>query len=963
MTTWRPFLAVYVLLACPVFAQPPNLLTNPAFDLADARGGPAAWSFGDYKTGGASLYDAKAGRNGSGAVGVRCATVEQRGSWQQSLPMGPGYVRVSGWYRTQDMAVGAQGATVRVTCLKGEKGWDFVKDERHALPATSEWTPFTKVFTVVANTGHIALELFNFFTPGTVWWDDVSAQVPTEQEINAMMAESLDRPPADGQIGYHPEAESQSSTNPPYFSWVPVAGISKYTVQVSRDPKFPAAATTTVDDLDLTVYTPTEGLKPGKWTWRYGYKAPGGGMVHSRPRAFSIPTDAVKFPRPTVDDFVAKVPATRPRIYFSPEKVAEVRADRDGLYKGLIRGIAGSADKRLGEALYPEPDWLPQESQERGKAYLLSFQTMRPFTSGMETCALAYVCTGDRKYADEAKRRLLHFATWKADGPTSVFHNDEAAMDIAMRGPRTYDWIYDTLTPEERATCEDFLGRRLTQINEMHRRMPFESRPYGSHQGRMIGFMVEGMIVFGHELPQARAWVDYYTRLLWSVYPVWGSDDGGWHEGIGYWTAYMSMMTMVIEELDRLGIPWKDKPYLQNTGYFGLYCAYPGRKLASFGDGQDGRVGGGQGNLLYALASIYDNPHFRWYAEHTGGGSPGGVLAFNLLRPDLKPKPPSDLPQARNFPHVGWVAMHSDMTNPANNILLLLHSSPYGATSHNHANQNAFVLEAFGEPLAISSGYYQRYGSPHHAQWTWETKAHSAILVDGKGQVIRSFASRGKITEFENSEQFCYTTGDATEAYGGRLKQALRHVLFVRPDATRGGYFIILDDLQAAEPATFQWLLHALSEMQLEPDKLALTSAQGEARLRVQFLTPTKLQFSQTDKFDVQPDKPVPNQWHFQAATTDPATAMRFVTVLMPYRNGQKGTLPACRLLPATGGVALQVGEDIIAWKDAEAKTVTAGDFSSEAQVTAVTRSGGQPRGMFLRGAGRVQMAGKALQP
>ena len=81
------------------------------------------------------------------------------------------------------------------------------------------------------------------------------------------------------------------------------------------------------------------------------------------------------------------------------------------------------------------------------------------------------------------------------------------------------------------------------------------------------------------------------------------------------------------------------------------------------------------------------------------------------------------------------------------------------------------------------------------------------------------------------------------------------------------------------------------------------------------------------------------------------------------FRSGQEGTLPACRLLPATDGVALQVGEDIIAWKDAEAKTVTAGDFSSEAQVTAVTRSGGQPRGMFLRGAGRVQMAGKALQP
>ncbi|MEN6549548.1 MAG: DUF4962 domain-containing protein [Armatimonadia bacterium] len=956
-------------------SQPANLLKNPGFDQVDDKGQPVGWSFGDYKTGGTPLHERTAGRNGSGALGTRCATTEQRGAWQQSLPVGPGYLQVSGWYRTEGVAAGTQGATVRLTYLKGEKGWDYLSDYNYRLPPAQQWTAFERVFVVPAQTGHVAVELFNFFTPGTVLWDDVVAKVPTDEEINRMMAQMLDQPAAEDQISYATEDGTTVSVNPPAFIWVPATGVKQYLVQYSQDASFKQNAVT-VRDIDLSVYTPTETIKPGRWYWRYGFEGANAKPVFSKTRSFTIPADAIAYPRPPVETWLQKIPQVRPRIYFTPEKVAEIRADADGKYKNMVRGIVSNADRHLGQPLYPEPDWLPKDPQEHGKAYLLSFQTMRPWTAGMEACALAYVCTGDRKYADEAKRRLLHFATWKVDGPTNVYHNDEAHMDIIMRGPRTYDWIYDALKPEERQTIEAFLRARLVQTNEMHRKMPFESKPYGSHQGRMIGFMVEGMIVFGHELPEAKEWLDYYSRLLWSVYPVWGSDDGGWHEGIGYWSAYMSMMTMVVEELDRLGIPWKNKPYLQNTGYFGLYCAYPKRKASAFGDGHENGVGAGQGQLLYALSSIYDNPYFRWYAEQTGGGPGGGAMAFNIAKPELKAKPPTDLPQARNFPHVGWVAMHSNMAKPEDNLLFLLHSSPYGATSHNHANQNAFVLEAYTEPLAISSGYYHRYGNPHHAQWVWETKAHNSILVDNKGQVTRSFASKGFITEFENTDDFCYTTGDATRAYGGRLKKFLRHVLFVRPSASRvadtisstrsagvspasPGYFVIYDELEAAQPSTYQWLLHARSEMKLDPANLALTSEQGGSRLRVQFLTPDKLEFTQTDQFPVQPEKEVPNQWHFQASTTAPAQTMRFVTVLIPYRTGEESNLPQCKLLANENGVALQVGDDLIAWKDAGAPKVSAGSFSSAADVTALVGGAkGQPSAVFVRGQGAVSAAG-----
>jgi hypothetical protein len=307
-----------------------------------------------------------------------------------------------------------------------------------------------------------------------------------------------------------------------------------------------------------------------------------------------IPEDAVLFPFPGVQQLLDRIPRTRPRVYFTPETVSQIR---------------------------------------------------------------------DPRSAAEAKRRLLHFMTWDVDGPSSINGPTELGMDIAEHAPRTFDWIDDTLTEEEHDLCIEVLGRRIRQINRMHRGRPFESRPYSSHPGRMIGFAVEGGIVLAHEVPDAPQWLDYTLQVLWSVYPAWGRSDGGWHEGVSYWTGYMSRMFRVVAELDRLGIPLKDKPFLRNTGDFGLWAAYPDRPTRAFGDGYEGRVGQAQGDLMYTLSSLYDNPYYRWYAEQMGGG-PTGPESLHVRRTDLEAKPPDDLPLSKAFYDIGLVAMHSRMAEP-----------------------------------------------------------------------------------------------------------------------------------------------------------------------------------------------------------------------------------------------------------------------------------------------------------
>ncbi len=778
-------------------------------------------------------------------------------------------------------------------------------------------------------------------------------------------SQGFDRTPTLAEINYSPADNEVIATNPPAFIWLPVEGADRHIVQYSRSGRFRPSRTTTIRDLDMTVHVPGEIMEPGVWYWRYGYND-GNDDHFSRTYRFEIPESAISFSLVTAREFISRIPKHRPRLYFSPELVNDIRTDTEGRYSQLTERVVEEAERILGmnEPLFKEPDPWPEE--DFLDIYNEAWRSMRPYTQRMVTSALAWLYTGDNRYAHEARRRLMHFMTWDVEGPSSTIWPTELGMDIAENATPVFDWIYDVLTEEERNLCKEVLTARMVQINrDVHRARNMESRPFTSHPGRMVGFAIEGGIVLAHEAPEAEEWLDYTLRLLWSTYPAWGGDEGGWHEGISYWSSYMRRMIRVVHELDYYGIPLKNKPFFQNTGYYGLYAAYPQRPTGAYGDGAQTPPGVAAGLITYMLSNLYDNPYFRWHAEQINA-MPSGRKAARIFNPEIEAIPPDDLPQSRVFYDVGLVAMHSQMSDPDNNVMMLFKSNPFGAISHNHASQNAFIIEAFREPLAISSGYYRSYGSPHHRDWVWQTKAHNSILVDNEGQVPRQRSSRGEIIEYQEHGSYVYTVGDATEAYDGRLGKFHRHVLFVRP-----GYFVIIDDLKSSgQESTYQWLLHAMNEMQVDTKNNVVVSTSGNARLTARFLTPGNLEFRQHTGFDpaVIDAETAPDQFHLIASTTDPAVSQRFVTVLLVDREEDPGSMPPFRdlqrtgggalrmvenrgikdqshldnvlhnakLLDARGGIALRVGDDLILWKDPGSRRIRAAGTSSREPVKVI---------------------------
>lgn len=715
----------------------------------------------------------------------------------------------------------------------------------------------------------------------------------------------LDQPPGPLQKDYAPADGSVVSVNPPPFIWVPAEEDLLYMLEIAPRADFSGAEVIRLYDIPISTVALPEPLKPGNWYWRYAVQEMPGlpdfqDATFSRTRAFIVPETATLLPFPDIGAAIRRIPVERPRLFFLAGELEDYRRRvREGDLRTFAEEFAGRNAGRIGEELVAEPPYVAGEGAERGRNYSQIIRTTRPDMDGMEQFAMAYLLTQEPTYGREAKRRILHFFSWDPEGSTQYWHNDEPAMWVMMRGVRAYDWTYDLFAPEEREAVERIMKIRAQQFfTHLRYRRRFHTNPHESHAGRTIGFLGEACIAFAHEWPESRDWLEYVLTNYWNVYPAWGREDGGWHEGPSYYGSYMSFVLHFLVPLRKAtGIDLMQKPFFQNTPYYLLYTNPPYAKISPFGDGEHGPASSSRGQVMYAFSTLLRNPYARWYGEAQGAHRTASLLGIVLRDDAVESKSPAELPQARYFPGIGLVSLHTALGNAQEDVHFLIHSDPYGPISHAHADQNAFTLEAFGEALAIASGYYPWYGSDHHRYWQWESKSSNTVTFDGgQGQVIRDPKSKGIIRGFEHGVDYDYVAADATEAYQGRLSRFVRHVVHVRP-----GIFVLFDDLEAPVPRTFEWRLHSLSEMTL-PEHGTMPAhvlvAQGNARLDVRFLSPKELDFEQTVGFEHPPEHGEPDQWHLVAALRQPSEVARFLTVLVPYKGGDETRLPQI-----TGGI------------------------------------------------------------
>ena len=661
---------------------------------------------------------------------------------------------------------------------------------------------------------------------------------------NAVSIQVLDEPRAGRMnIGYQPDQQTKIVENPPRFTWMPVIeDEARYTLRISTDNHYPAANTRIYNNIPVNFFTPDETLTASNYFWSYAVwsedtQSP---ITHwSESRQFSINEGLPATPIPGRDNRHALMSQAHPRLWLNPDTLSafsdEVATSKE--HCGWNTFFEKSVAPWMARDVMTEPAGYPNHKRV-APVWRQTYIECQELLYAIRHLAIAGQVTKDVALTERAKQWLLAAASWNPTGTTARTYTDEWAFRVTLALAWGYDWLYNDLSDEEQAQVREALLVRTREIADHiidHARIHLF--PYDSHAVRAVSaVLLPAAIALLHEEEEAKEWLDYSIEFLSTVYSPWGDNDGGWAEGPHYW---MTGLAYLIDAANLLksytGIDLYQRPFLQKTADFPFYTKPPDIRRATFGD--DSTMGDlpclKLGYNVRQFAGITGNGVYQWYYDEIKRNDPGTEkafynwgwwdlnfddMAYRHDYPTVEAVAPSDIPRLRWFKGIGWTAIQHRMDSSDEHISFIMKSSPFGSISHSHGDQNAFCLSAYGEDLAIQSGYYVAFNSSMHQKWRRQTISKNAILIDGKGQYAdsdktKNLRSTGSITKAIEHEDHIFISGDATNAYRSlneSITLAQRDVYFVHDS-----YFVIVDTIDTDKPVDIDWRLHANAPMQL----------------------------------------------------------------------------------------------------------------------------------------------------
>ena len=419
-------------------------------------------------------------------------------------------------------------------------------------------------------------------------------------------------------------------------------------------------------------------------------------------------------------------------------------------------------------------------------------------------------------------------------------------------------------------------------------------RPYRSHANRAWHFLNEMGVVFLGEIPEAEKWLKATFDYVWCVHPVWGDEDGGWHEGAAYWAGYMNLYFDWAYSLkDIIGIDFFSKPFYRHTGDFIMYQEVPGFKGGGFSDCAERTTPETFGWCMSALAARTQNRTWAWYAGKSGLGERRTPPYLRmLLTKDMLPPacPPDSLPTSKLFRGNGIAAMNTCLTDASNDVQVLFKCSPrFGTWSHGYDANNSFHLNAYGASLFKHAGYRDCHGSPFHSGYMHRSESCNTVTAGGDTQRY-SMGAVGRITHFLTSPEEDVvegTVGDA-EWEKGIVTNFVRRIVFRK---TEPAEIEIRDRIQTREAVPFTWHLHTPARAFEIDGQHSVRAVSGEAMAMVDFVEPAGLELSQTDLFPVPIGYDKKLVQHHLSAVSAVTNEIEFVTRIVVSRNPERPTV------------------------------------------------------------------------
>ena len=741
-------------------------------------------------------------------------------------------------------------------------------------------------------------------------WDDISTKTGVYITSDGV---SMPWRPVNGYV---------SEQNPPDFTWPYVNKATSYDFRICTRPYPNDGKVYGVDGLTVNYHNLNQTLETGKvYYWFVRYNKADGSSDWSEPRKFTIDPDAHIFTVESIDDIMKKVPSSHPRIFTTHDNsnndyiynLKDFRELKETTKNGeAVATYTITKAKRYvnNNAISDEPVDIEQEKAD---------SVARGVVNQIVDCGFAALVMEDddpekQKVVDHCIRAMMKISDWNVQGLTSHKANDQVNREIMFRGCMAYDWVYDYMTDAERKKFTDMIKVRWDAMGDFADKIT--KNPMDSHGWTILGY--QGIVSYA--LMNDVDWAEEKFReilpLYTAVLPPWSTQDGGGSQGTGYWKYGTNSNKEFIDVIQLAGLTkLYDKAWLKNEPEWILYTNTKG-SWGSFGDDANTNLAESNSYIKQSMARhmFFNNSALAARICNDLGGMDKSYRYNYYTAPAENMEQDNILayPRGHKMKDLHWAIMSSDLGDP-DRVQFTFKSSPYGSYNHSHSDQNAFVIQAYGEKLAVRSGFYDHYGEDHHMAVTNASHSHNTITVDGgKGQAKDSFSAKGYIDQFATHLSFDSVTGraggayigDSANSFGGAFNGTLdkfdRSIIYVRPDV-----FVVVDDLKATEGKTssFEWWLNSPNTtIETNDSEKSAHIENGRAHLMTRVLYPQNITLSEiyggyinpADGKEYIPLKPHDEETRMSRMNfaTDKVASTLMVTTMSVYEDGTEENKP-----------------------------------------------------------------------
>ncbi len=523
----------------------------------------------------------------------------------------------------------------------------------------------------------------------------------------------------------------------------------------------------------------------------------------------------------------------------------------------------------------------------------------------------AYQITGDTTYGNKAIS--VCEAKWNYQPPNHLYFAHYTRGLIFC-----YDYCYDLFEAQGKVQTWQGKIESLIDVLASYNRLGFDN-----NRAVVWGILGLAAMVIHEETEYNTAEkISLAQDQIAPIFDIGFSDDGVFHEGVGYFHFTMIAALPFMQALKRhFDIDLYENNLLEKSAEWCIYELLPG------GSDHNNRMDSnywGTHFVFAHLADVYDDVlgqyffhNFEYQRQDKWYPSRGIsiILHYDENIPLIDPL--DYISPSRYFEHsrlvyfrTGWdpeaIVFHLDLGwcfDPETGTML--------ASGHDHFDKNCFTLYGYGERFAIDCGYGYSYSF---------TKFHNGVVFDdllcGEGAGWGTSRVKGEVAE-QISGQFCeYVHGDAKEAYNVaywnfsepdtswdgtmyectcKVENADRFVVFVKDDELPPN-FVMADDINKDHTNhIYHWLLHteAGNSFDISGNPIILDGhRQDNTKLEIHLVSPTNYTASVET---VHPLEPPPEEGEIDGEPMASHPRLKisaeivnpfYLTILFPHKPG-----------------------------------------------------------------------------